>query len=116
MLPSNGPRLWPATNVEMINPPVMRRAPGRPKKKRNRANDEPTPSNVLPRNLTTVKCKRCGTLGHNSRTCKGKTVADRKLAKGSNKAKKQRNTKESKESPTVLTQGSQAPQTQENIE
>ncbi|XP_058765308.1 uncharacterized protein LOC131638780 [Vicia villosa] len=111
VLPSNGPRLWPAaTTGEMINPPVMRRAPGRPKKKRNRANDEPTSSNVLPRNLTTVKCKSCGTLGHNSRTCKGKTAADRKLAKGSSKAKKQKKTKESH---TVLTQGSQAPQTQE---
>ena len=56
------------------------------------------------------KCKKCGTLGHNSRTCKGKTAADRKLPKGSNKARKQRKTKES---PTVLTQCSQAPQTQE---
>ncbi|KAI5416955.1 hypothetical protein KIW84_041812 [Lathyrus oleraceus] len=62
VLSSNGPRLWPVTNGEIINPPVTRRASGRPKKKRNRANDEPTSSNVLPRNLTTVKCKSCGTL------------------------------------------------------
>ena len=75
VLPSNGPRLWPVSNGELINPPIMRRAPGRPKKKRNRANDEPTSSKVLPRLLTTVKCKKCGTLGHNSRTCKGKTAA-----------------------------------------
>src|ERR1051325_862897 len=110
VLPFNGPRLWPVSNGEMINPPIMRRAPDRPKKKRNRANDEPTSSKVLPRLLTTVKCKKCGTLGHNSRTCKGKTAADRKLPKGSNKARKQRKTKES---PTVLTQCSQAPQTKE---
>ncbi|XP_058739749.1 uncharacterized protein LOC131611940 [Vicia villosa] len=32
VLPSNGPRLWPVTNTEYINPPLMRRAPGRPKK------------------------------------------------------------------------------------
>ncbi|XP_058783420.1 uncharacterized protein LOC131658103 [Vicia villosa] len=126
VLPSNGPRLWPTAEGEPINPPVMRRAPGRPKKKRNKANDEPISSNVLPRNLTTVKCKSCGNFGHNSRTCKGKTAADRQLPKGSNKTKKQKKTlnkggnktKKQKnasttEAPTLLTQGSQAPQTQE---
>ncbi|XP_058726237.1 uncharacterized protein LOC131597563 [Vicia villosa] len=126
VLPSNGPRLWPTAEGEPINPPVMRRAPGRPKKKRNKANDEPTSSNMLPRSLTIVKCKSCGNFGHNSRTCKGKTAADRQLPKGSNKNKKQNKastkggnkTKKQKkasttEAPTVLTQGSQAPQTQE---
>ncbi|XP_058775575.1 uncharacterized protein LOC131649839 [Vicia villosa] len=126
VLPSNDPRLWPTAEGEPINPPVMRKAPGRPKKKRNKANDEPTSSNVLPRNLTTVKCKSCGNFGHNSRTCKGKTAADRQFPKGSNKTMKQKKTlnkggnktkKQKKasttEAPTVLTQGSQAPQTQE---
>ncbi|XP_058746340.1 uncharacterized protein LOC131619237 [Vicia villosa] len=126
VLPSNGLRLWPTTEGEPINPPVMRRAPGRPKKKRNKSNDEPNSSNVLPRILTTVKCKSCGNFGHNSRTCKGKTAADRQLPKGSNKTKKQtkasssENTRTKKqkksstdEAPTVLTQGSQAPLTQE---
>lgn len=52
----------------------MRRAPGRPKKKINRDNDEPTSSNVLPRNLTTVKCKSCGTLGTIQEFAKGKQL------------------------------------------
>ncbi|KAI5444874.1 hypothetical protein KIW84_013231 [Lathyrus oleraceus] len=94
-----------------INPPVMRRAPGRPNKQINKANDETTSRNVLIRNLTTIKYKNCGILGHNSRTCKGKTAMDRQLVKGSNKvtkAKKQRKSS-TKEADTVLTQGSQAP-------
>lgn len=105
VLSFNGPGLWPTTNGEIIHPPIIRRVIGRPKKKRNKANDEPSSTNVLPRNLTIVKCKSCGILGHNSRTCKGKIVADRQLAKNSNKAKKQRKTS-TKESPTVLIQGS----------
>ncbi|CAI8614440.1 unnamed protein product [Vicia faba] len=70
-------------NGESINLPVMRRALDRLKKKINKANDEPSSSNILPRSLTTVKCKSCRTFGHNSRTCKGKTSADRQLLKGS---------------------------------
>lgn len=90
VLPSNDPRLWPKAQGEPINPPIMRRAPSRPIKKRNKANDEPRSTNVLPRNLTTAKCKRCENFGHNSRTCKGKTIADQNLPKGSNKEKNKR--------------------------
>jgi len=35
-----------------------------------------------------VKCMRCNKFGHNSRTCKGKSAADRQLPKGANKQKK----------------------------
>jgi hypothetical protein len=87
ILPSNGPRMWPATDTEAINPPLMRRAPGRPKKKRNRSNDEPKDSRVLPRHLSTVQCKKCLKFGHNIRSCKGKTAADREIPKGGNKKK-----------------------------
>lgn len=112
VLPSNGLRLWLTTSREPINPPVKRRALGRPKKKRNKANDEATSSNVLPMNLTTVKRKSCGNFGHNLRTYKGKTTVDRQFPKGNNKTKKQKKTS-TKEAHTVLTQGSQAPKTQE---
>jgi hypothetical protein len=80
--------MWPATDTEAINPPLMRRAPGRPKKKRNRSNDEPKDSRVLPRHLSTVQCKKCLKFGHNIRSCKGKTAADREIPKGGNKQKK----------------------------
>ncbi|XP_058786712.1 uncharacterized protein LOC131661258 [Vicia villosa] len=109
VLPSNGPRLWPVTNTEHIHPPVMRQAPGRPKKLRNKSNDEPKNSGVLPRQLKTVKCTHYGKYGHNSRTCKGKSAADRQIPKGGNK---QPNKKQKANDAEVIPQGSQAPQTQ----
>lgn len=63
----------------------MRRAPDRPKKQRRKANDEPRNPHKLKRQYTTVKCKKCGKFGHNIRTCKGKTAADREIPKGGNK-------------------------------
>ncbi|CAJ2653607.1 unnamed protein product [Trifolium pratense] len=38
------------------------------------------------RNQYTVTCIRCGTLGHNKRSCNGKTAADRMIPKGGNKS------------------------------
>jgi len=66
VLPSNGPKLWPVTNTEHINPPAMRRSAGRPKKLRKKSNDEPpvrsgdaaSNGGVLPRQLKTVKCMK----------------------------------------------------------
>lgn len=66
----------------------MRRASGRLKDKRDKANDETSSSNVLPMNLTMVKQKSCESFGQNSRICRGKTVVDRQTLKGSNKDKK----------------------------
>jgi len=92
VLPSNGPKLWPVTNTEHINPPAMRRSAGRPKKLMKKSNDELVRNEnaaghggVLPRQLKTVKCMKCNKYGHNSRTCKGKSAADRQLSKGANK-------------------------------
>ncbi|XP_058745795.1 uncharacterized protein LOC131618634 [Vicia villosa] len=85
--PTNGPQLWPLDNQSTMNPPIMRRAIGRPKKMRNKANDEPRLKHVLPRKLATVTCHKCGGMGHNKRSCKGKTAADRAIPKGGNKKK-----------------------------
>lgn len=77
-MPSNGPKLWPEVNLPPILPPPVRRAPGRPKKLRRKDNDEPksTTSKKGKRNQETMRCTRCKELGHNMRTCKGKTAAD----------------------------------------
>ncbi|CAK8563502.1 unnamed protein product [Lathyrus sativus] len=88
IMPTNGPRLWPVNVANPIIPPVMRRSIGRPKKNRNKANDEPRIRNTLPRTLQTVKCKKCGSFGHNKRTCKGKRAAERAIPKGGNKKSK----------------------------
>ncbi|XP_057423086.1 uncharacterized protein LOC130717015 [Lotus japonicus] len=82
--PNNGPKLWPEVDALPLNPPYVRRAPGRPKKMRNISNDEPRNPNRLRRHHTTVKCRRCGEYGHNKRTCRGKTAADRTIPTGGN--------------------------------
>ncbi|XP_057423638.1 uncharacterized protein LOC130717437 [Lotus japonicus] len=85
ILPSNGPKLWPISRYPPLDPPFMRRAPGRPKKQRRKTNDEPRDPNRLRRYQTTIQCRRCGEPGHNKRTCTGKQAADRAIPVGGNK-------------------------------
>ena len=86
ILPSNGPKLCPEVNVEPILPPKARRVPGRPKKPRRKENDEPKSTRKKgKRNQETVRCTRCKELGHNQRTCGGKTGVDRRIPPGGNK-------------------------------
>ncbi|CAK8544972.1 unnamed protein product [Lathyrus sativus] len=86
--PTNGPQLWPLLEGQVpIKPPVLRRAIDRPKKLRNKVNDEPRIPHVLPRKLTTVSCHKCGTMRHNKRSCKGKMATERVILKGGNKKK-----------------------------
>ncbi|CAK8567519.1 unnamed protein product [Lathyrus sativus] len=80
--PTNGPQLWLVDGILIVNPPVMRRAIGRPKKLRNKSNDEPKNPHVLRRKITTVTCTKYGSMEHNKRTCKGKRAADRVMPKG----------------------------------
>ena len=63
-------------------PPMMRRALGRPKKTRNKSNDEPKTNFKLPRQSKSVVCKKCGKVGHYKRTCKGKTIIAWTFQKG----------------------------------
>ena len=83
--PCNGLNLWPHLQTPVMLPPVMRRAPGRPKKARNKRNDESTNTFKLLRQSKSVVCKKCGKIGHNKRICKGKTSTDRNIPKGGNK-------------------------------
>ncbi|XP_024632738.1 tyrosine-protein kinase ABL1-like [Medicago truncatula] len=96
ILPSNGPKLWPQVDLPPILPPYVRRAPGRPKKQRKKGNDEKVKhsqsgagsssnsKSVPKRNQHSLKCGRCGVVGHNARTCYGKLLGDRMLAPGEN--------------------------------
>jgi hypothetical protein len=84
ILPNNGPKLWPNVKGLPIQPPYVRRAPGRPKKARRKANDEPNPKRMK-KAPGTVTCDRCKGVGHNKRSSKGKTPADRLIPKGGNK-------------------------------
>lgn len=90
ILHSNGPKLWPIVDSEPILPPCVRRSAGRPKKLRRKNTDE-VPSalgtRLAKRNQDTFRCKRCKELGHNQRTCKAKTAAERMIPPGRNKVK-----------------------------
>ncbi|CAK8536698.1 unnamed protein product [Lathyrus sativus] len=83
--PTNSPQLWPVDGTLIVNPPVMKRAVGRPKKLRNKSNDEPKNPHVLPRKITTITCTKYRSMRHNKRTCEGKREADGVMAKGGNK-------------------------------
>ncbi|XP_057421001.1 uncharacterized protein LOC130735344 [Lotus japonicus] len=78
----------------------MRRAPGRPKKKRVRAADEPRDPHKLQRFQSTVFCGNCRRAGHNIRSCKAKTAADIVIPPGGNKKQKKK-TKEASGSGTT---------------
>ncbi|KAK6127151.1 hypothetical protein DH2020_039116 [Rehmannia glutinosa] len=69
----NGPDLWPKCDLPEPLLPKYENRPGRPKKLRRRQPDEPpvgTSSTKLPKHQKFVKCRKCGAIGHNSRTCK----------------------------------------------
>lgn len=68
-----------------INPLAMRKAISRPKKMRNKVNDEIRNPYMLPIKLTIIICHKCEAIRHNKRSCKGKRAADRAIPKGGNK-------------------------------
>lgn len=72
--PLNGADMWPRTAQNQIDPPPLKRKKaGRPKKKRRiDPLDERAPgqeSGKLTRKGITMRCSRCGHVGHNTRTC-----------------------------------------------
>ncbi|KAH6783410.1 hypothetical protein C2S52_008369 [Perilla frutescens var. hirtella] len=71
--PCNGPKMWPDTSGEPVQPPLVRRMPGRQKKKRRKALEEKEDAKSIkfPMQMT---CRRCQQPGHNIRTCKQETV------------------------------------------
>ncbi|KAH1221087.1 hypothetical protein GmHk_12G034584 [Glycine max] len=92
IFPCNRPNLWPPLQRLVMLPPVMRSTPKRPKKARNKGNDELKNNFKLPRQSKSIVCKKCGKLDHNKRTCKGKTTVDRNIPKRGNKNLKRQST------------------------
>ncbi|XP_058776275.1 uncharacterized protein LOC131650589 [Vicia villosa] len=68
--PTNGENLWELTPYPDVLPPLTRRAPGRPKKRRNKDADEKRKdiTNVSRKGLPN-KCSICGISGHNKSSC-----------------------------------------------
>ncbi|KAL0290074.1 UNVERIFIED_CONTAM: hypothetical protein Sangu_2589700 [Sesamum angustifolium] len=68
----NGAELWPKCELLPPLPPKYEDKPGRPKKMRRRQPDEPpAASNTtrLKKYSKSLKCGKCGVVGHNARTC-----------------------------------------------
>ncbi|KAL4385131.1 hypothetical protein GQ457_15G028750 [Hibiscus cannabinus] len=77
--PIKGPNQWDlVTNMEPILPPIIRRPPGRPTKKRRLEPDEVSNPKLSKRGQQ-GNCTKCGKQGHNRRTCRGKVGANQPI-------------------------------------
>jgi hypothetical protein len=69
--PANGQSLWERTEYNDLQPPPIRRQPGRPKKKRTKEAHELLKNDTqMKRARWGLKCSRCREGGHNKSTCK----------------------------------------------
>lgn len=75
-----GPEEWPrVADCDEMLPPTVRVQPGRPKKVRRRAPDEPTNPYKISRAGYVVKCGNCGGNGHNYKGCHLPANPNRKI-------------------------------------
>ncbi|CAJ2645668.1 unnamed protein product [Trifolium pratense] len=69
--PTNGQNVWVRTRFTDLQPPPIKRQPGRPKKKRNKEADElKKDDGNMKRAFHGIVCGNCKRLGHNKQTCK----------------------------------------------
>ena len=61
--------MWPEALGDAVQPPPLRRMPGRPRKNRVREEDEGAAATSIIRRSNTVRCCICKEIGHNKRTC-----------------------------------------------
>ncbi|KAK8639623.1 hypothetical protein V6N13_137996 [Hibiscus sabdariffa] len=72
--PVRGENQWTRQHgmIENVLPPILRRPPGRPHKKRRREADEaPSQGDKVSKKGLKIYCTKCGGSRHNTRTCKG---------------------------------------------
>ena len=70
--------MWTPTGLPPVQPPIKRRPPGRPKKKSVREPNEPSKEHSKSLSIA-KKCKSCGKIGHNKRSCKGEVGGNSSL-------------------------------------
>lgn len=61
---------WVDSKSDPVSPPFLRKAPGRPKKKRRKGSDENQQSNKVSKRGIPMHCSYCGHSDHNVRGCK----------------------------------------------
>ena len=61
--------LWKETGLPPLEPPVVRKMPGRPKKARRKDKDEIEKVGKMSRKGRVMTCGICKSQGHNSRGC-----------------------------------------------
>ncbi|XP_030939765.1 uncharacterized protein LOC115964636 [Quercus lobata] len=76
--PINGQNIWTPTRLSLVQPPIKRRPLGRPKKKRVREPNEPSKGHSKGLGIA-KRCKSCGKIGHNKRSCKGEVGGNSSL-------------------------------------
>nr|XP_023920481.1 uncharacterized protein LOC112032006 [Quercus suber] len=92
--PINGQNMWRPCVLPPVQPPIKRRPPGRPKKKRAKEPDEPISGRKRRGVGISKHCKSYGKLEHNRRSYKGEVRGNSSLlgnAKQTNKMTKQAN-------------------------
>ncbi|KAH7847186.1 hypothetical protein Vadar_023010 [Vaccinium darrowii] len=81
--PVHDETLWEEVAGEPVQPPRLKRLPGRPRKSRRREADEPVPGGGESRRSCTVRCVICKQIGHNKRTCQKAPVRGSTRGRGS---------------------------------
>jgi len=66
--------------IDLLQPAVLKRLPGRPRKNRRLEEGESKPVGATKRS-NTVECRNCNYFGYNSRTCQRAPVATKKKGK-----------------------------------
>ena len=75
LYPVGGMSFWPDTSeLSRILPPITKKMPGRPRKKRIRAAHENKTTNRVSRTGVTMTCSNCQQKGHNKKGCQNPTV------------------------------------------
>ncbi|XP_060168755.1 uncharacterized protein LOC132599411 isoform X2 [Lycium barbarum] len=75
--PITNTRMWPKTINPSIEPPVPRKMPGRPKKKRMKDKDKPKKYGKLSKKGVKMPCSLCKQVGHNKTACgRGHGIGD----------------------------------------
>ena len=74
----NGANMWTSTSLPPVQPPIKKRLPGRPKKKRILEPNEPRRGHYKGLGIA-KRCKSCGKIDHNKRSCKGEVRGNSSL-------------------------------------